>query len=285
MPTHNWGHRVVLAGTYGVAFNLGNNKWEEPQKFPAVTQEENVSEVLFVLNKAIYMLLFSAFSELSMKSLHKWTGTAWEPVKLESFPAIAAEDPAERVTMVVAEGPHQDSRYLVSTVGHKIRVAHLKLADGAAHITHVLDVPDDATIPLAQAVSAVESGDRLLIGYGVHGCGFRWEKSRLILCHPNQKSCEALNIPSEAGPRWGFSGAKGLALSPGGAWIHASGNIPSGMHGSTFDGSIWALTNLGSTPVWQQLEGNVPSEGDVVIGNGRVISVDKDGVHSQQLKE
>ncbi|KAK5979198.1 hypothetical protein GCK32_004761 [Trichostrongylus colubriformis] len=180
-PSHNWGQRVALAGTYGVAFNLTNNKWEEPQKFPALTQEENVSEVLFVLNKTIYILLFSAFSELSMKSVHKWTGTAWEPVKLESFPKIAADDPSERVTMVVAEGPHEDSKYLVSNTGRKIRVAQLTLSGGAVNIKHVLDVPEDAAMMSAQAVSAVEAGDRLLIAYGVHGCGFRWEKSRLIL--------------------------------------------------------------------------------------------------------
>ncbi|KAK6034352.1 hypothetical protein COOONC_28143 [Cooperia oncophora] len=303
-PSYNWGNRVALAGTYGVAFNLGNNKWEEPQKFPALSQEENVSETLFVLNKTIYILLFSAFSELSMKSVHKWTGSGWEPVKLEAFPAIPADDPAERVTVVVAEGPHENSRYIVSTVGRKIRVAHLTLSDGAVKIAHVLDVPEGAAIPGAQAVSAVESGDRLLIGYGVHGCGFRWEKNRLILCDLSKKSCEALQvallniyewfrcyailpiqIPSEAAPRWGFSGAKGLCLTPSGAWVHAAGSVPSGMTGSSFDGSVWALSSLGSTPIWQQLEGSIPSEGDVVIGNGRVISIDNDGVHSQQLKE
>ncbi|VDP13741.1 unnamed protein product [Heligmosomoides polygyrus] len=284
-PSHNWGHRVALAGTYGVAFNLANNKWEEPHNFPALSQEENVSEILFVLNNAVYILLFSAFGELSMKSVHKWSGKSWESVKLESFPTIAGADPAERVTMAVAEGPHADSRYLVSTVGRQIRVAHLKLSGDSMAITHVLDVPDDAAMMGAQAVSAVETGDRLLISYGVHGCGFRWEKNRFILCEPSQKKCTALQITSEAAPKWGFNGAMNRYLSPSGAWVHVGGSVPSGMTGSSFDGSVWALTNLGSNPTWHQLQGSIPSEGNVVIGSGRIVSVDQNGVHSMQLKE
>ncbi|XGW35241.1 hypothetical protein V3C99_018899 [Haemonchus contortus] len=284
-PSHNWGHRIVSAGTYGVAFNLGNNKWEEPHKFPALSNEENISEILFVLNKSIYLLLFTAFGELSMKSVHKWTGSGWESLKLESFQAMPASDPSERVTMVVAEGPHEGSTYLVSNVGHKIRVAHLKVSDGSVSVTHVVDVPEGSGQMGAQAVSAVEAGDRLLIGYGVHGCGFRWDNSHVIVCDLNKKTCEGVQIPSEPAPRWGFDGARAHYLSPSGVWIHAAGTVPQGMHGGSFEGSIWALTNLSSTPAWRQLEGSIPTDGDVVIGNGRVINIDKDGVHSQPLKE
>ncbi|VDP11193.1 unnamed protein product [Heligmosomoides polygyrus] len=144
---------------------------------------------------------------------------------------------------------------------------------GHATICHVLSSPikDDKA----------ELGPRL----SVHGCGFRWEKNRFILCEPSQKKCTALQITSEAAPMWGFNGAMNRYLSPSGAWVHVGGSVPSGMTGSSFDGSVWALTNLGSNPTWHQLQGSIPSEGNVVIGNGRIVSVDQNGVHSMQLKE
>ncbi|VDL69219.1 unnamed protein product [Nippostrongylus brasiliensis] len=284
-PSHNWGHRVALAGTYAVAFDTVNKKWGEPLKFGALSEEENVSEALFVLNNTIFMLLFSAFGELSMKSVHKWNGSAWESSHLESFATIPGGDPSVRVTVVVADGPHNDSKYLISTVGHQIRVAHLKLTANGISITHVLDVPDSAATTLAQAVCGVESGDRLLIGYGVHGCGFRWEKSHVIACDPVKKTCENCEVTSENAPKWGFNGAFGRYLTTSGAWIHAAGSVPHGMTGSVFDGSIWAMKDLTSTPKWHQLQGTVPAEGNVVIGQGRVFSVDDNGVHSISLAE
>lgn len=51
------------------------------------------------------------------------------------------------------------------------------------------------------------------------------------------------------------------------------------MSGSSFDGGIWELINLDSTPAWKQIDGGIPSdmEGEVVIDTkqGIVYSIGK----------
>ncbi|KHJ77290.1 hypothetical protein OESDEN_23090, partial [Oesophagostomum dentatum] len=81
-PTFNWGHHVAFPGTYAVAFDTASNKWEDPHTFHALTNEENVDEVMFVFDGAIHALLYTSFGEVSLKSLHKWTGSSFESVNL-----------------------------------------------------------------------------------------------------------------------------------------------------------------------------------------------------------
>ncbi|EPB79704.1 hypothetical protein ANCCEY_01248 [Ancylostoma ceylanicum] len=278
-PTFNWGHHVAFAGTYGIAFNTANNKWEEPHTFSAVTNEENRSEAMFVFNGAVHMLLFTAFGGLAMSELHEWTGSSFKSVNLKSFAPIAASDKSARVTLVAAEGPDDKTIYLISTMEHQMRVARLTASGDGATIDHLFDITADQRTSLAQATSGVVSGGRLLVSYGMHGCGFRWEKGSIIACDIEKKTCETLEITSDPAPRWGFNGALGRGLMPSGAWVHAGGSVPKGMSGSSFDGSIWELINLDSTPAWKQLDGSIPSdmEGEVVVDtkHGNVYSIGK----------
>ncbi|KAK6759388.1 hypothetical protein RB195_021150 [Necator americanus] len=278
-PTFNWGHNVAFAGTYGVAFNTTTNKWEEPHTFSPLSNEENLSEAMFVFNGAVHMLLFTAFGKLSMVSLHEWTGSSFKPVELQSFAAIPTSDSSSRVTLVVADGADDKTKYLISTVDHQMRVARLTSSGSGATVEHLFDIPPEQGIGLSQATSGVVAGKRLLVCFGTHGCGFRWENGRIIACDLENKTCETLDINTDSAPHWGFNGAIGYGFMPSGSWVHACGSVPQGMTGSRYDGSIWELNNLDSTPSWKQLSSGFSSdmEGEVVVDtkHGVVYSVGK----------
>ncbi|KHJ84062.1 hypothetical protein OESDEN_16228 [Oesophagostomum dentatum] len=267
---------------------------------------------MFVFDGAIHALLYTSFGEVSLKSLHKWTGSSFESVNLTGFSPIPASDSKSRVTMVVAEGLDDKTKYLISTVDHQMRVARLTSSGGGATAEHLFDIKSDEQLlsvrtsyilghfgphllqnhhvpgfKLAQATSAAAVDGRLLVCFGVHGCGFRWEKGRVIACDIENKSCQCLEITSEPSPHWGFSGAHGYGLTPSGSWIHAAGMVPRGMSGGSFEGSIWELNDLKSTPTWKKLENEIPSdmEGEVVIDakNGVVYSIGKTQIGKASL--
>ncbi|VDM53606.1 unnamed protein product [Angiostrongylus costaricensis] len=282
-PSHNWGHNVALAGTYGVAFNITAKKWETPHHFSALSSEENVSEALFIFSGAIHILLFSAFGELAVKSLHKWTGTSWEPVHVQSFPPVCGDSLSDHVSLIVADGKDEKTKYFVSTVGHTMRVSRMKSSSDGVVVEHFMDIPRNVmTSPSGQAVSAVETDGRLLFFYGVHGCGFRWDNSRLVACDLNKKTCESVQVSGDAAPKWGFLGAHAHGLKHAGTWIHAVGAVRSGMTSSQYDGSIWALQNLTASPSWERFRGEVPASmgTDVAVDDkdGIVYGVGKEGV-------
>ncbi|VDM74304.1 unnamed protein product [Strongylus vulgaris] len=227
-PTFNWGHHVGFVGSYAIAFNTADNKWEDSHTYPALSNEENVEEKMFVLNGAAHTLLYTAFGEVAMSSLHKWTGNSFEPVNLQSFAPIPGSEKSARVTMEVADSADESTKYIITTMEHQMRVARLTSSGDSATIEHLFDIPAEGILSLAQATSAVVSGERLLVCFGVHGCGFRWESGRIIACDLGSKSCQTLEISSDPKPHWGFNGANGYGLLPSGAWVHAAGSVPRG---------------------------------------------------------
>ncbi|CAJ0597194.1 unnamed protein product [Cylicocyclus nassatus] len=259
----NWGHRVAYVGTYAIAFNIAENKWEDAKPFPAVSTEQNLDENFFVHNGTPYMLLYAAFGSISLKSLYKWNGTSFEPVNLQGFDPISGSEKSVNVNLEIADSQDDNIKYIITTMEHRMRVARLTFSGNGAKAEHLFDIAlDDGELALAMATSAVVTGSRLLVSYGVTGCGFRWTAEGIVACDLNSKNCEKLDINSDPKPHWGFSGAHSHALLPSGSWIHAAGDIPQGMTGHVYDGSVWELNNLSSSPTWKKLEVEIPNKED-----------------------
>ncbi|CAJ0597192.1 unnamed protein product [Cylicocyclus nassatus] len=265
--TFDRGHIVAYVGTYAIAFNTAENKWEEAKPFPAISNEENLDEKLFVHNETPYMLLYAAFGSISLKSLHKWNGTSFEPVNLQSFDPISGSENSVNINLQIADSQDDNTKYIITTMEHRMRVARLTFTGNGAKAEHLFDISiDDGELASAEATSAVVTSSRLLVFYGVTDCGFRWTAERIIACNLSSKNCEKLNINSDPRPPWEV-GARSHALLPSGSWIHAAGGIRKGLTGSEYDGSVWELNNLSSSPTWKKLEVEIPSKdgGEIVV--------------------
>ncbi|CAJ0597193.1 unnamed protein product [Cylicocyclus nassatus] len=254
--TFNWGHYVAYVGTYAIAFNTAENKWEDAKPFPAISNEENLDEKLFVHNGTPHMLLYAAFGSISLKSLYKWN--------VQSFDPISGWKKAN-VHLEIADSQDDNTKYIVTKMG-RMRVARLTFAGDGAKAEHLFDIPIDDRERrfLGRATSAVVTGSRLLVFYSVRACGFRWTAERIIACDLNSKNCEKLNINSDPRPPW-VSGARSHALLPSGSWIHAAGGIRKGLTRSEYDGSVWELNNLSSSPTWKKLGVEIPSNAEQIV--------------------
>ncbi|KJH42457.1 hypothetical protein DICVIV_11568 [Dictyocaulus viviparus] len=178
----------------------------------------------------------------------------WEAPN-HTFPPMCSTSPSDHVSMIVADGKNCKTKYLISTIGTTMRVERLIYATDGATIEHFMDIPADViTSPSGQAVSAVETDGQLLIFYGVHGCGFRWDNSRMLACDLSKKTCQS---------------------------------VEARMTSSHYDGSIWGLQNLTSSPFWEHFRGEIPASmgDDVVIDDTHKIiyGIGKEGVGKVQI--
>ncbi|PAV80754.1 hypothetical protein WR25_03339 isoform C [Diploscapter pachys] len=274
-PSFNWGHRPTFAGGYAVCYDTNTNQWGEKKEYPPVSQDENVEEVLFVLNGSIYMLLHPNFGSFSVLLMFKWNGHRFEHTQIfQNFETIRLSDSKTRVEAIACDGEMADVTFIVANINGDMHVFKLTSA-GAMEL--LLKVPDDVNNMRGQAVSAALFGGKLFIFFGVHGCGFRWEKNRLIVVDVQNKTAQAVQIPGDFsdGPRCGFTGAHARGVHAN-EWIHVGGSEQVGMTGSKFCAFAWKLGELPENPEWKLVAENLP-EGELAIVNGTVYSLTKEG--------
>ncbi|CAJ0597195.1 unnamed protein product [Cylicocyclus nassatus] len=253
-------HSVAYVGTYAIAFNTAKNKWEDAKSFSALSNDQNLDEKFFIHNGAPHVLLYKTSNEISLEALYKWTGTKFESVRLQPFNSIVASDSEFPVNgdLQIADSQDDNTKYIITTLDNQMRVARLKFSGNGAKAEHLFEIPADDESEQLQATSAVASGSRLLVSYSITNYGYQWTAESIIACDLNSQSCETLEINSISKPRWSFNGARAHALLPSGSWIHAAGQIKRGKSGGAFDGSVWELNNLKSSPKWKKLKVKLP---------------------------
>ncbi|CAD6198921.1 unnamed protein product [Caenorhabditis auriculariae] len=166
----------------------------------------------------------------------------FEEVPLEAPPAES--HPQERLCFIVADGSTSDG----------------KRKDGAkAEFVHT--VPEEVNRMRGKALSAAVIEDKVVISYGVHGCGFMWQNGFLLIVDLKEKSSKNVEVELDCdSPNFCAIGAKAHALLSNGDWIHAVGSIRQGMTGSLYDGKTFALVDALTKPRWAKLGVEVPED-------------------------
>ncbi|CAB3399646.1 unnamed protein product [Caenorhabditis bovis] len=279
-PTHNWGHYVTFQGSYALSFCLEGKTWNRID-IPAVSNEENLAEELFVANDNIYMLLFTNFGAVEVKSLHKWNGESFVPVYIEAPQAVTGLEPTSRVEFFAAISANDGPEVYFVCNGEGIKVYKLTLNDDSACIEHLTDIDEETNGIRGQAVFAYTDGKEVAVGFGVHGCGFRWERSSFFAVDINTKAARCIEVPGDydSAPKFCFSGTQALSVHPEcGSWIHATGSNQVGMCDSKYDGSVWKLTNIFTSPEWVKIDGEIPEGGVIVPYKNEFYNVGQDEV-------
>ncbi|KAH7687861.1 Protein F52E4.5, partial [Aphelenchoides avenae] len=205
----------------------------------------------------------------------------------ESQPKEA--DEKSRGLLILADGEAPDGRYLVSSVGHRIRVHLLRLSGSTPKVEFVGDLLGDPNTlwPSLTPTSAAFSNGQVDITGGMTGCGFRWVPSKVFRLNVESKDSKLIEIDGDKAT-FGFSGARTRLVRPAkNSWLHITGMNHSGMTGSVFNGDIWALTGLNTDkPTWAKSALTVSEGDDIVVDpeTETVYSISKtDGVQKAKI--
>ncbi|CAO4385001.1 unnamed protein product [Caenorhabditis nigoni] len=289
--THNWGHRVAFPGTYVLTFDKETNQWER-HDFSELASDENLEESLFVRDGKLYLLTFLNFGAIEFKQLFKWEDHKFVEIKLTA-PASKGIIESQKPDVIVASGVTSSGSNIVlarDDDGH-IQIYSLTVDGDVATIGNTSKIDVDANPLRGQAVLAEVSGDKVLVSYGVHGCGFRWEKTRFFIVDLKTNTTRHVDIEGEYEnlPRFGFTGPHcSFVNQDTKSWIVAAGSVLKGMHASEFNGEVWALKgnvfDEESKAVWVKLPHNV-DEGEHILDGFTLYTVTKGAVSKVQLDE
>lgn len=293
-PTHNWGHRVAFAGTYVLTFDKETKQWER-HDFPELVSAENADETLFVRDGKLYLLVFVSFGAIGFEKLYRWDNNSFIELTIlkELLPKKTITE-GHRVKVITASGIGKTSSsnvILVQDDNGDIQLYEIFIGKKNAFIENTSHINSDTNPLRGQPVLAEISGDKMLISYGVHGCGFRWESCKLFIHDLNTNKTVHVGIEGdyENLPKFCFSGPQCSYFNENTkSWITASGSVQQGMTGSLFYGAVWALKgnvfDENSKPTWVQLSQTI-EQGDHIMDGSTLYTITKDAVTKVQLDE
>ncbi|KAI1718886.1 hypothetical protein DdX_05999 [Ditylenchus destructor] len=270
MPSFNYGQFGAYGGAHSTFFDTVSGTFDPagPRPFPAISNEENVAEMIFAFQSRIYLLLYVHFGAFRVASLHSFNEDSgvWEAfadIQTSSNDEIPHGEGNYKQNLILVDGDSEDGVYFVSFVDHQIRVHLLKISTGerTAKWEIVGNLPDELNMLRIQPTMAVIQDQNIFIQGGVHGCGFRYQPLALFQFNISDKSANFKEIASEDDkPSFAFSGAQAHAIFPDqGTWVHIAGKNASGMTGSVFNGQIWFIRDLTTeNPKWEKQTLEVP---------------------------
>uniref|UniRef100_A0A8R1I3F6 Uncharacterized protein n=2 Tax=Caenorhabditis japonica TaxID=281687 RepID=A0A8R1I3F6_CAEJA len=285
-PTHNWGHRVAFAGTSVLTFDKGSQSWER-HDFSELISEENVDETLFVRDDKLHLLVYTNFGAIEFKKLFRWENNTFVELKLTA-PARKSLDEQHRTEFIAANGVTSKGETVLLVGEDGIQLYTLSVDGSSAHIAEPVSISREDKFLNGKPVLAEALGNQVLVSYGVHGCGFRWESSRFFVFNLDTKSVRAIEVKMDFSelPKYCFTGPKTSTVNPAtNSWIVAAGSIQQGMTGSAHYGAVWALKNVfdeSAEPTWVELPHTV-DEGEHILDGLDLYTVTKDAVSKIQL--
>uniref|UniRef100_A0A1I7UAK6 Pectate_lyase22 domain-containing protein n=1 Tax=Caenorhabditis tropicalis TaxID=1561998 RepID=A0A1I7UAK6_9PELO len=290
-PTHNWGHRVAFAGTYVLTFDKDTNQWERHDVISELASAENVGESLFVRDGKLYLLTFDNFGSIGFQKLFRWENNSFKELNLTAPEAISMSE-SQRTDVLAASGLSSDGATILLQKDDNcdIQIFSLTVDGDSATIEKTSQIPLDSNPLRGSPVLAETVGDKVLISYGVHGCGFRWERTRLFIFDLKSGTASHVDFDSEGKtPRFCFSGPHCSYVNKDTkSWIVAVGSVQVGMSGSEFYGAVWALKgnvfDEDSKPTWVELPQTV-EEGDHILDGFTLYTITKQDVTKVQLEE
>jgi hypothetical protein len=141
--------------------------------------------------------------------------------------------------------------YLTATDGWgRIVVSKLDVTFGdqrdpvSASIDYVADENSSLVNSAGAVVALTHRSGRLYAFYGTQGCGFHWEKRRLVIIDLSTTpvSIDYVNVTlsesDSVSPPWAFNGPA-LKVRHGADWLMFGGSVASGVTSTEFDGRVW----------------------------------------------
>ncbi|EFO82518.1 hypothetical protein CRE_00440 [Caenorhabditis remanei] len=290
-PTHNWGHRVAFAGTYVLTLDKETNQWER-HDFPELVGDENAEESLFVRDDKLYLLTFVNFGSIEFKKLFKWENNSFNEITLKA-PEPKSITAEQKTDIITASGTTSNGASIIVARDDNcdILLYSLIVDGGSAIIDSTSHISIDSNPLRGMPVLAEVVGDKVLISYGVHGCGFRWENNRFFVFDLKSNSVRHVDIEGDYDklPQFCFSGPRcSFVNKDTNSWIVAAGSVQQGMTGSAFYGSVWALRgdvfDENSKATWVQLPQTI-EEGDHILDGFNLYTVSKEAVSKIKLDE
>ncbi|EGT30057.1 hypothetical protein CAEBREN_03785 [Caenorhabditis brenneri] len=290
-PTHNWGHRVAFAGTYVLTFDKETNQWER-HDFSALVTDENVEETFFVRDDKLYLLTFVNFGAMGFQKLFRWENNSFNELTLTA-PETKSLSEGRRTEVLCSSGKSSDGATILLQQDDdcNIQVYSLTVDGNAATIENTSHIAQDSNPLRGLPVIAETVDDKVLISYGVHGCGFRWENSRLFIFDLKSNSARHVDIEGDYTelPRFCFTGPNCSYVNKDTkTWVVAAGSVQVGMTGSEFYGAVWALKgnvfDENSKATWVELPQTV-EQGEHVLDGLTLYTITKDAVSKVQLEE
>uniref|UniRef100_A0A914W2Q7 Uncharacterized protein n=1 Tax=Plectus sambesii TaxID=2011161 RepID=A0A914W2Q7_9BILA len=270
--TCSYFHRVAYNGGYLISFDTKTKKWGEKTTFDAVSNEENMEDVLFAVGSHLLMLLYSRFDGLKYHGLYEWVAesSAWR--KIKAFEVEPAAETADEGRNELASVAVADGLYLVVTNGSgNVTISKLFVKTHGDHIdkaevSSVGSLSEDVR-PFHHHGHVVMGGvykDKLALIGGTHGCGFRWEPNQPTVFRLNDKTAAKLEITGET-PPFSYSGSRETVVLPDGRWLHITGSTAHGMTGSTYNGQVWYIDLSKDTLQWEKTPLEVPEDMSAVV--------------------
>ncbi|CAI2356779.1 unnamed protein product [Caenorhabditis sp. 36 PRJEB53466] len=285
--THNWGHRVAFAGTYVLTFDKERHNWER-HDFAQLVGDENAEETLFVREDKLYLLIFANFGSVHFKSLFRWENNQFVELSLTA-PSVKSLEEQHRTQVIAAGGVTNkgETILVVTEDSAAIPIYSLTFDGNKALIELKSNIPEDSNPLRGQTVLADVLGNKVLISYGVHGCGFRWENSRVFIFDLETKTVRSIQVEGDYSelPKYCFSGPNVSAANQK-SWIVAAGTVQQGMYGSSHYGAVWVLKGVfdeNETPTWVEQSETVP-EGIHVLDGLDLYTLSKESVTKIELK-
>ncbi|KAI3420437.1 hypothetical protein GPALN_003734 [Globodera pallida] len=275
-PTFHWGHYAVFGGGMFDYFDLISGQWGQSQSFQPVSIKENRDEIVFVFGSRIFLLLFVNFGVFNVDSLHcfdmvkgEWNKIADfkknNTISEDVFEDCASTNATQRNSLIIVKGSTPDGIYFIS-VSNSISVHFLTLSSNFEWKTIGVLQPEELNFTRLKPTHAALIYPIIFIQGGMEMCGFRWQATSLIKFNLENK----LSTINEFGttddglrlqrPTFSYSGPRASAISRDNKqWLHFTGTNAVGISGTTFNGQLWALTDLNSDrPMWTKLPLEVP---------------------------